>query len=136
MEGLSVRTILVNAFFQIVILLYLLEHQTSWIVLASVAVGAVIEVWKIFRAIRLKVVITRPFGSRLSVPWVSFEDRSSYVDSRTREYDQMAMRYLSMVAVPLLLGYAVYSLVYEEHRSWRAWILSSMVGWVYAFGKG
>lgn len=33
LEGLSVRTILVNCFFQLIILLYLFDNDTSWMIL-------------------------------------------------------------------------------------------------------
>jgi len=34
----------------------------------------------------------------------------------------------------LVLGYSMYSLIYEDHKSWYSWILSSLVGTVYTFG--
>ena len=34
------------------------------------------------------------------------------------EYDQEAMRYLSYVLYPLVIGYAIYSLMYKSHKSW------------------
>ena len=43
MRGLSVRTIFLNFFFQIVIFLYLLDNDTSWMILLSSGVGLVIE---------------------------------------------------------------------------------------------
>jgi hypothetical protein len=43
-------------------------------------------------------------------------------------------RYLSWVLYPLIIGYSVYSLYYERHRSWYSWVLGSLVGAVYTFG--
>ena len=54
--------------------------------------------------------------------------------SRTKEYDAQAMRYLSYALYPLVIGYAIYALVYESHKSWYSWILNSLVGAVYTFG--
>lgn len=51
LEGLSVRTIFVNCFMQLVILLYLFDNDTSWIILISASVGLVIEAWKITKAV-------------------------------------------------------------------------------------
>lgn len=50
MEGLSLRTILINTFFQAVIFLYLADHDTSWMVLFSSGVGLLIDIWKIHKA--------------------------------------------------------------------------------------
>lgn len=60
--------------------------------------------------------------------------RMSYVESETAKYDAEAMRYLSYALYPLILGYAVYSLVYRTHKSWYSWVLNSLVGAVYTFG--
>ena len=38
--------------------------------------------------------------------------------SSTRTHDEEAMRYLSLVMYPLVLGYSMYSLAYETHKSW------------------
>ena len=40
--------------------------------------------------------------------------------SSTRTHDEEAMRYLSLVMYPLVLGYSMYSLAYETHKSWCA----------------
>jgi hypothetical protein len=39
-----------------------------------------------------------------------------------------------MIAVPLLLAYAGYSLKYETHKSWYSFIIATLVGSVYAYG--
>lgn len=46
----------------------------------------------------------------------------------------MAFRYLSYVIYPLLVGYTIYSLLYEEHKSWYSFVLGTLVGFVYTFG--
>uniref|UniRef100_A0A2C9JFM2 Cleft lip and palate transmembrane protein 1 n=1 Tax=Biomphalaria glabrata TaxID=6526 RepID=A0A2C9JFM2_BIOGL len=46
----------------------------------------------------------------------------------------MAFRYLSWLLYPLLGGYAVYSLVYQEHKGWYSWVLSMLYGFLLTFG--
>ncbi|KAG5458390.1 MAG: cleft lip and palate transmembrane protein 1-domain-containing protein [Olpidium bornovanus] len=78
-------------------------------------------------------VIPAPPGSW--VPYrVKIEDKVSYVKSQTKEYDEEAFRYLSYVAYPLMAGYAVYSLLYEKHKSWYSYVLNTVVGFCYMFG--
>jgi hypothetical protein len=36
---------------------------------------------------------------------------------------KMAFKYLSWALFPLLGGYAIYSLVYDEQKGWYSWIL-------------
>merc|ERR1712173_342729 len=47
MTGLSIRTVFLNCFFQVVIFLYLLDNETSYMILVSSGVGLIIEFWKI-----------------------------------------------------------------------------------------
>ncbi|KFM27526.1 Cleft lip and palate transmembrane protein 1 [Auxenochlorella protothecoides] len=115
MVGLSARTIMINAGCQLIIFLYLLDNETSYVILFSSGMGTAIELWKVTKA-------------------MDISDRLSYTQSRTDEYDAEAMRYLSYALYPLILGYAVYALVYQTHKSWYSWVLNSLVGAVYTFG--
>ena len=60
-----------------------------------------------------------------------FVTRSNLVDGR---YDKLAFRYVSYVAIPALAIYAVYSLVYETHRGWYSFVISTLTSFVYMFG--
>jgi len=125
MEGLSVRSIFLSAFCQGVVFLYLLDNDTSWLVVISAGIGFLIELWKIKKAV---IVTIHP-----KFPWVSYDDRVSY-SKQTKEFDIYAMKYLSYILYCLTILYSIYSLVYESHKSWYSWILSSLTGTVYTFG--
>jgi len=49
-------------------------------------------------------------------------------------YDKLAFRYVSYVAIPLLAGYTIYSLIYESHRGWYSFVISTLTSFVYMFG--
>ncbi|RHY47715.1 hypothetical protein DYB38_010306 [Aphanomyces astaci] len=125
MEGLSVRTVVLNAFFHLVIFLYLLDNDTSWMILFSSGLGVVLDVWKIHKAVK----VTRDASSG---KW-SVQGEASY-DSSTAEHDRVAVAHVSYVMYPLLVGYAAYQLGFSEHKSWYSWVLSSLTSFVYAFG--
>lgn len=55
-------------------------------------------------------------------------------ESKTKQYDAEAMRYLSYALFPLVAAYSVYTLLYQTHRSWYSWVLNTLVGAVYTFG--
>ncbi len=113
LEGMSVRTIFVNAACQFIIFLYLLDNDTSWVIVISCGIGLAIEMWKIKKAVIIQVDWSKRFP-------ITYQDRASYA-SKTKEYDEQAMRYLSYALYPLIIGYSIYSLLYETHKSWYSW---------------
>lgn len=132
LEGLSVRSVFFNVFQSVVVLLYVLDNDTNMMVRISVFVGLLIEIWKIHKV--LNIEINREEKLFGIIPKISFSDKGSYVQSSTKIYDLMAFRYLSMVLFPLLGCYAVYSLLYLEHKGWYSWVLGMLYGFLLTFG--
>ncbi|ONM17212.1 Transmembrane CLPTM1 family protein [Zea mays] len=128
MEGLSAKSVVLNFVCQLVVFLYLLDNDTSWMILASSGVGVCIEFWKIGKAMHIEV------DRSGKIPMLRFRDRESYAQNKTKEYDAIAMKYLTYVLFLLVVGFSIYSLKYEKHKSWYSWILSSMTSCVYMFG--
>jgi len=124
MEGLSIRTMVVNVFFQVVIFLYLVDNDTSFMILVSNGVGLLIEGWKITKAVKISFE-----GGR-----VQWNEADSYKTSKTKEYDEIATSHLLYVTMPLMVGYGAYSLLQLKFKSWYSWVLSSLVGFIYMFG--
>jgi len=85
MEGLSVKTIMLNCICQFIIFLYLLDNETSWLILISSGVGLLIELWKIQKA----MIVTIEWNG--SIPRIRLTDKQSYT-SRTKEFDDIAMK--------------------------------------------
>ena len=83
--GLSFRTIILNIFFQGVIFLYLLDNDTSWMIIISSGVGLLIEIWKVNKSVIIKRKATWPF--------VTFEDRvkASKLTKKTQKYDEVPL---------------------------------------------
>ncbi|KAG7399487.1 Cleft lip and palate transmembrane protein 1 like protein [Phytophthora boehmeriae] len=123
--GLSLRTIVLNTFFQLVIFLYLMDNDTSWLILVQSGIALIIDVWKIKKAI----VFSRDADNKLVVSGVE-----SYEDSPTAEHDRVAVAHLSYVLYPLIVGQAAYTLAYGVHKGWYSWVVSSLTSFVYAFG--
>lgn len=139
--GVSVRTILSNVVMQLIIFLYLMDNNesTSWMILFGQGMGIAIEAWKITKMVDVRVRQPAPgsYAHKLGLPYsVVFEDKHklSETEEKTEEYDKIAFKYMGIVAVPLLLAYAGYSLVYDTHKSWYSFIIATLVGSVYAYG--
>ena len=131
MEGLSARSVSLNAVMQLIILLYLLDNDTSWMILFSSFTGTVIEFWKVTKAMDVSVERGGILGF---LPRVRIAPKASALKSETAKHDADAMRFLSYALYPMCAAYALYDLYHNEHRGWWSWIISSLVGSIYVFG--
>ncbi|KAG8980225.1 hypothetical protein FRB94_011328 [Tulasnella sp. JGI-2019a] len=134
--GVSVRTILVNVFVQIITTLYLWDNaeETSWMILFTQVVGVAIEAWKITKAVDIEVA---PAGPGSFFPYrliITDKHVLNEEEKKTQVFDQLAFRYVSYVTIPLLAAYTVYSLMYESHKGWYSFILTTLTSFVYMFG--
>ena len=74
-----------------------------------------IEFWKITKVMNVSVQ-TEPG----KMPRLKIDNRSSYVDSNTKKWDDEATRWMLLLMIPCVLGYFVYSLIYHQHKNWCA----------------
>ncbi|XP_012691696.1 cleft lip and palate transmembrane protein 1 homolog [Clupea harengus] len=132
LEGLSVRSITFGVFQSLVVLLYILDNETNFVVQVSVFIGLLIDFWKITKVMDVKLDRENKIAGVL--PRLVFKDKSTYVQSSTKQYDDMAFKYLSWCLYPLFGCYAVYSLLYVEHKGWYSWVLSMLYGFLLTFG--
>ena len=56
LEGLSVRSVFFNVFQSVVVLLYVMDNETNTVIVISCFVGLLIEIWKINKAVDIKVI--------------------------------------------------------------------------------
>lgn len=127
MEGLSLNTVLYRCISTIIIFLYLMDEQTSYIVLVPAGIGSIIEIWKVTKALKVKIVKN---GWKFSLEFGSLSGNEKTTDT----YDHQAIKYLSYVLYPLSIIGAIYSLFYVPQKGWYSWAINSLVNGVYAFG--
>ena len=119
MEGLSSRSLVLNQGMELVIFLYLLEEDASWLVKVTSVFSLVLGLFKIAKSLRVRR-----------------RDQAKAEDglSLTDEIDRLAFRYLSPPLLLLVLGYSGWSLYVGYYRGWYAWLLESLVALVYGGG--
>ncbi|XP_022659783.1 cleft lip and palate transmembrane protein 1 homolog [Varroa jacobsoni] len=134
LEGLSVRSVFFNVFQSLIVLLYILDNDTNPVVKFSVFAGMCIECWKVKKVVNIRIDReTRSVFGLLPLK-IHFEDKGTYVESSTKEYDEMAFKYLGVALFPLIVGYCGYSLMYHEHKGWYSFIVSMVYGFLLTFG--
>jgi len=77
------------------------------------ASGLMIEAWKVFKIVNVAIVPSEAgswFPYKLDI---SDKKELSEDEKKTQEYDALAFRLVSIGASPLLVGYTIYSLLYE-----------------------
>ncbi|KAK9508012.1 hypothetical protein O3M35_007763 [Rhynocoris fuscipes] len=123
MAGLSLRSVLWRAFSQIVIVLYLCDEEASLLLIGPAFLSCIVEFWKVQKVI--------------PVDWKNFKLKKVKLteeERMTRLIDAEGMKYLSYILYPLCIGGAIYSLFYQQYKSWYSWLVHSLVNGVYAFG--
>ncbi|XP_049531177.1 cleft lip and palate transmembrane protein 1 homolog [Anopheles darlingi] len=132
LEGLSVRSVFFGVFQSVIVLLYVLDNETNFMIKVSCFIGLGIEVWKIQKVVNISVnKEDRILGF---LPRIQFSDKGSYVESSTKQYDKLAFKYLGWVCFPLLIAYSVYSVFYQEHKGWYSFVLNMLYGYLLTFG--
>ncbi|KAK3814201.1 MAG: cleft lip and palate transmembrane protein 1 [Benniella sp.] len=133
--GLSVRAIFLDIAQQIIVFAYLMDNnqETSYMIIIGQGVGLAIELWKVKKALKIDIVRSTSGILPYRLHFNTAEPMTD-LESKTKEYDEEAFKYLTWAAFPLLGAYAVYSLLYQEHKSWYSFVVGTLVGFVYTFG--
>ena len=132
LEGLSVRSVLFGVVQSVIALLYVMDNDTNFVVKASIFVGCLIDLWKVTKVMSVGLDWDRRILG--AIPRITFTDKSTYVESETKKYDQLAFKYLGVVLFPLFCAYGVYSILYDEHKGLYSYVLSMLYGFLLTFG--
>ncbi len=113
MYGLSKRSVIGNAICSVVLFLFLLDsRETSWLIIFTMGIGALIEIWKTSRI--------------LGITGAASKRDFSEAEKETNKIDKAGMRYLWFFLWPAIIGWGIYSLFHHQHRSWYSWLISSL----------
>jgi len=163
LTGLSVRALFLDWMSQVVILFYLIEMDSSLLMTIPTGVGMLIALWKASRGAGLKFVpssevkntkngkawYNKVFGvlgyelcaTRLRAAASSDNTSAGSTSNKpdlaalTEEMDQLATSLLGKYfLIPLVISYAIYSLVKELHSGWYSWFITTASSFVYAIG--
>ncbi|KAL7521603.1 hypothetical protein ACHAWX_006619 [Stephanocyclus meneghinianus] len=161
LTGLSVRALFLDWMSQVIILLYLIEMDSSLLMTVPTGIGMLIALWKCQRGAGFKLITSTAskqkswynkifgvFGYELSATRLraaassSDKEKSNNMVTNkpdlaalTEEMDQLATNLLGKYfLIPLVVAYAIYSLVKELHAGWYSWFITTASSFVYAIG--
>ena len=159
LTGLSVRSLFLDTIGQTIILLYLIEQDSSLLITVPSAIGCLIALWKCQRGAGLTLVpVTEDSKKRPASVWnylprlfgyelraIRLEVKTPHDDESkmtkkdrltalTIESDRIATRTVGALLMPLVVGYTVYSFAWQEHSGWYSWLVTSASSLVYALG--
>ena len=143
LRGLSARSVVVDLISQIVVLAYLVDQGSSLLVSIPAAGAILIQCWKVEKATGVRPDFSRPFpwircerleAVALSAKNAKADDKGAQLDAATLRVDRLATLYLSLSLGPLVIGYAVKTLIYDAHLGWYSWGLGAMTNAVYTGG--
>jgi len=123
--GLSQSTVIGEAVCSIIVFLFILDSDhTSRVVLITVGMSTMVDIWKVTKILKVHWEWMQ---------WPSLKADNA-VESKTKEYDVQGIRYLSIALLPLMVGWSIYCLFNYKYKSWYSWCISSAANGVYAFG--
>uniref|UniRef100_A0A7S1D1K3 Cleft lip and palate transmembrane protein 1 n=1 Tax=Cyclophora tenuis TaxID=216820 RepID=A0A7S1D1K3_CYCTE len=161
LTGLSVRSLFLDMIGQVIIMLFLIEKDSSLLMTIPTAGGCLVALWKCQRAAGLEFIRVDPSKAGQSVEWwnlipgaFGYELRATRLEISTSstneddnkspnkqdltaltiETDRIATRTLGAVLLPFVIGYTLYSFFWEEHTGWYSWLITSASSAVYALG--
>jgi len=160
LTGLSVRSLFLDMIGQVIIVLYLIEKDSSLLMIVPSAIGCLIALWKCQRAAGIAFVkakmenqpttwwnkVLRIFGYELRATRLQWDSGNEAKDDKegmpgnvdlhtlSMECDRIATKRLGIVFLPMVVAYAVYSLLMEKHSGWYSWLITSASSAVYALG--
>ncbi|GAB5356934.1 hypothetical protein AAMO2058_000330900 [Amorphochlora amoebiformis] len=126
MLGLSASQIIFECVASYIVILYLVDSdQGNKVVNFLCACECLIATWKLVKMIRMR---------RKDKEKADNTNKAESMESLTSKYDAVAIKYLGGILIPFVVGYCIYSLLYEPHKSLYSWAITSLASVVYAIG--
>lgn len=146
--GLSVSSLVYSVARSLIIFLYLLDADTSTIVMIGLGKDILWSAWKLYKVLRSQrtqskgspVAEIANAGSGVSMSEAAkLANRNGKLSSLELQRlaswcDHYATMHVGLCVYPLVVGTALHSVLYGRHKNWWSWFISSMADSVYLFG--
>lgn len=126
MKGISVKSVFIETAFNLIIFLYLWDNESSYMITIPNGIGVLISLWKINKATDVSFIKKFPF--------IKIDDKDTYSENETKQYDKKAITFMSYIMYPIVGAYAIYSIIYHQHKGWYSFVLTILLDIVNVFG--
>ena len=127
-QYISIQSIIVGIFCQIILMLYLWDESANLLVLGTSLCAILVDCWKVQRAVKPEFFLACGV-----FPMVRFVAKGGSKASMSK-YDTLATKYISIGLLPIVACYSVYTLVNDCHKGWYSYVLCAVASVVYALG--
>lgn len=124
--GLSPGKYYSDVLYQLIVLLYMIDNDTSLLLVVLSGFELLMSLYIAIKITGLSVMITSTF------PFIRFVSKAQ--DRETAMYERTAVRFLTKVATPFLLAYAIYSFTQRGPLRLYSFVLKTLVTFIYVFG--
>ncbi|KAJ1649564.1 Cleft lip and palate associated transmembrane protein 1 [Dispira simplex] len=138
-HGISRSSVFMSAVTSWLTVLYIWDRRrdSGILVLGGTVVSAAVELWKVIkvrRFLRNSPAKNASHGDTKTKKPVDTEPSVTEKDRADQEFDNRLFKYLVYLCIPVMLGYATYSLFYWEHKGFYSWGLDTLMASIYLLG--
>jgi len=123
----SIQSIMMQIVCEFLLLLYLWDQSSNFLVLVTSLATIAVDVWKVTKALKVEVGY---FKGLIPYPYLVSRAKREKVDN----FDSVAMKYLAAGFLPIIAAYSIYSLSFDCHKGWYSYVLATCASCVYSMG--
>ncbi|RKP08397.1 cleft lip and palate transmembrane protein 1-domain-containing protein [Thamnocephalis sphaerospora] len=137
--GVSRMSVILEAVSRCMAVVFLWERRrdTSILFIGSACLSAAVELWKVRRVLRASKAI-KPAQRNATVDKSKSDNADvpmlTETEQLSRDVDRQSTRTIGLACVPLAIGYAAWSLVFQKHAGFRAWAIDALMAGMYLLG--
>lgn len=127
-RGLSQNLYYLDFVYQIVILLYLVDNDSSWLLIFFTFFEAILSFWIVLKFLKFQ---PRPDGR---FPYYQLDQPKDKISQETQKYEREITGWLYKILMPFLGVFCVYKFFKRGNLSMYSWILKTLVSFIYLIG--
>ena len=127
-KGLSLRKYYSDCIFQIFIILYLIDNDSSFLVTFFSITELLVSLWIAIKVSKFEKRKDKKF------PYYQLEKPKDLFSQKSLEYDKKATYFMSKLLLPFLLAFSIYNFFISKEIQIYSFCLQTIVSFIYVLG--